>query len=355
MKRTDKKQIILRVGRQIGALCLAAVLILTALTGCTTRAERENQRVVGESGGFDVLYEELRFVTLLVKDAMAGEYGETIWTDPTETEKYRAELQERVLDKLRANYLILSTCAAYGIDTDAEEADNYANEQIQKLIEQECGGKTSKYKDYLKENRLTDHYQRFALRVSYLESVLYYTLESGGHFPYTTANIDEFVEYVLESPDYARTVHVFLRNDEGESTEQNLAEAQKITQALRAVADPAQREEVMYGYIGSTVNDDLSTVSKDGYYFTHGEMEEAYEETAFSLRVGEVSDPFACTGGYYVVMRLAPEESYVMRNSATLLAYYQSAQMGLLEESRAEACRVVLNEYGQSLDLAAME
>ena len=259
------------------------------------------------------------------------------------------------MDKLRANYMVLATCAAYGISTDSKEADNYVDRQIDQLITQECGGKTGKYKDYLKEHNLTDHYQRFALRVIYLESVLYYTLEAGKHFAYTAENIDEFVEFVLESPDYARTIHVFLRNDEGESPEQNLAEAKKITQALRAVSGTEQRQDIMNGYIGSALNDDLSMVSKDGYYFTRGEMDEIYEQNTFALQVGEVSDPFLCGNGYYVIMRLAPEAGYAMQNSSTLLKYYQSAQMGLLEESRAEACRVVLNEYGQSIDLVAME
>ena len=344
-----------RICGRAGAMALALVLMLTALAGCTSRADRENQRVIGESGGFDVLYEELRFVTLLVKDAMAGEYGADIWKNADTAEQSRAELEERVMDKLRANYMVLATCAAYGISTDSKEADNYVDRQIDQLITQECGGKTGKYKDYLKEHNLTDHYQRFALRVSYLESVLYYTLEAGKHFAYTAENIDEFVEFVLESPDYARTIHVFLRNDEGESPEQNLAEAKKITQALRAVSGTEQRQDVMNGYIGSALNDDLSMVSKDGYYFTRGEMDEIYEQNTFALQVGEVSDPFLCGNGYYVIMRLAPEAGYAMQNSSTLLKYYQSAQMGLLEESRAEACRVVLNEYGQSIDLVAME
>ena len=73
-----------RICGRAGAMALALVLMLTALAGCTSRADRENQRVIGESGGFDVLYEELRFVTLLVKDAMAGEYGADIWKTPTQ-------------------------------------------------------------------------------------------------------------------------------------------------------------------------------------------------------------------------------------------------------------------------------
>ena len=125
-------------------MALALVLMLTALAGCTSRADRENQRVIGESGGFDVLYEELRFVTLLVKDAMAGEYGADIWKNADTAEQYRAELEERVMDKLRANYMVLATCAAYGISTDSKEADNYVDRQIDQLITQECGGKTGK-------------------------------------------------------------------------------------------------------------------------------------------------------------------------------------------------------------------
>ena len=42
----------------------------------------------------------------------------------------------------------------------------------------------------------------------------------------------------------------------------------------------------MNGYIGSALNDDLSMVSKDGYYFTRGEMDEIYEQNTFCLQVG---------------------------------------------------------------------
>ena len=55
-----------------------------------------------------------------------------------------------------------------------------------------------------------------------------------------------------------------------------MATAQKISDALRAVADPHERRELMDEYIGSTINDDLMSVTGDGYYFTRGEMEEVY-------------------------------------------------------------------------------
>lgn len=339
-----------------GVLLLALILLIGATVSCSSRADRENQRVIGESAGFDVLYEELRFVTLLTKDAMELEYGEGIWDKEDTVEEHRAELEERVMNSLRSNYMILAACKAYGVDTSSDSAKNYADEQIDALIESECHGKKSEYKKYLEENNLTDNFLRFSLRVSFLESILFYTLESGEHFDYTTKNIQDFVTYATTSPDYARTIHVFLRTDEGESAEANLTEAEGMVRALRAVSGYDQRLKVMQSYVGSSKNDDLgSDVSGDGFYFTRGEMEETYEEVTFGLSIGEVSDPFAFSGGYMIVMRLEPEEDYVIRNSATLLTNYQSAQMGLLEKTYEESCRVLLNEEGMAIDLAAME
>lgn len=357
-KRKDRMETgKLRTGLcRVGALMLAVILLLGTMTGCTSTEDKEGLRVIGESAGFDVLYEELRFVTLLAKDALEQEYGEGIWNNEDTAEAHRAELEERVLDNLRANYMILATCQAYSIDTDSDEVNNYVDEQIEELIESECNGKKSEYKKYLKENNLTDHFLRFSLKVSFLESILFYTLESNKVFAYTTENIDEFITYVMNSPDYARTIHVYLKNDEGESPEANLDEAEGIVRALRAVSGYDQRLKVMQSHVGSSKNDDIgSDVSGDGFYFSHGEMEDDYEDVAFGLSIGEVSDPFEFSNGYMIIMRLKPEEDYVIQNSATLLQYYQSAQMGLMEDAKADACTVLLNELGASIDLTAME
>lgn len=344
------------------AVCLCAVMLVGQLVGCSSIDSKQSLKVVGESAGYDIRYGELRFVTLVVKDAMEGEYGSDIWTDPDKTEQYRAELEERVLDKLRANYLILAACDAYGIDTSADAAAEYADEQIDSLIESECGGKKSRYRDYLEENWLTDDFLRLSLRVSRLESGLYYTLLDNGYFTYsgydsTTGENDtpEFINYVMTSPDYAHTVHIYLRNDEGEDPAENLTDAEQIVRALRATAGYEQRLTIMNGYIGSAKNDDIGNDVGSGYYFTHGEMDEAYEQAAFSLAVGDVSDPFVFEDGYMVIMRLEPELDYVTNNVKTLMTNFQSAEMGQLEESYAEACRVLLNDYGLGLDLAAME
>lgn len=347
-----KKYALRTVAWLVTLLCLAS---MATLTGCTSAKDKQNQQIVATCNGFDIKYEELRFLTLFYKDTLANTYGKNIWDDPDTAEAYRAELEEMVKKHLNENYIILTACQAWNVDINDKAADDYAKNQIKTLIRDEFDGSTRAYRSWLKEHYMSEDYFRFSIRVSYLDSVLFNTLDRGGFLAYDYTNIDEFIEYVLTSPDYARTVHVYLRNDEGESPEENRAEAEQISRALRAVANEKQRLEIMNEYIGSVINDDLTSISDNGYYFTKGEMNEAYENAAFALEIGEVSEAFACSGGYFVVMRLAPEEEYVMLNFQTLLQNYQAAALGFIEESFRDECTVEYTEYGQSLDLLAIE
>lgn len=336
----------------LSAACLLGTL--TALSGCKSRADRENQRIIAGCNGFDVPYEELRFVTMMYKDNLASKYGKDIWNDPAKTEEHRAELEAEVKDHLRENYVILSACRERGINLESDAIDNYVEDQIDKLIQESFGGKTSEYRDWLTEQYMTDHYFRFSLKVNYCESALFYAMLDGGEFFYTKNNLEDFINYVLTGRDYARILHVYIRNEEGENPEANRQEAENITRALRAVHNPDDRLRVMSQYIGSAVNDDMDMVSKDGYYFTYGEMNKTYEKAAFALEVGDVSDPVECSGGWFVLMRLAPEENYVMKNSSTLLLNWQSARMGSIEDTYREVCGIIYNEEGLGIDLTAM-
>ena len=97
------------------------------------------------------------------------------------------------------------------------------------------------------------------------------------------------------------------------------------------------------------------TVTGDGYYFTRGEMVQAYEDASFDLAIGEVSDPVVCSGGNFVIMRLEPEEAYVQNNLKELMdAYYGVCLNNYVEEFRP-MCDVFFTEYGKTIDLLTME
>ena len=312
-----------------------------------------DRKTVATCNGYEIPYEELYFLTMFYKDSLADTYGEHIWDDPATAEEYRDELETLVADNLSQNYVVLSACRNLGIKTEGADIDKYVDREMKTL--REAFDSQKDYEAWLAEHWMTEHYMRFSIGVSYLESALYYTLLDNGMFLYSLENAADFRDYVENSGDYVRTIHVFIENVEGEEPAANLAEAKKISDALRAVEDPQARRELMSQYIGSAVNDDLLAVTGDGYYFTRGEMDEVYEEASFGLAIGEVSEPVVCSGGNFVIMRLYPDAEYIKENVEDLLDSYHGVAVGLYEEQFREECEVVFNEYGQSIDLLSLK
>lgn len=357
-RNTEKKS-----GNKRLAVIVAVVLTLAVIAGIVAvvlvsngeeykklAADRET---VATCNGYEIPYEELRFVTLFYKDMLEGKYGKGIWDDPATAEEHRAELEELVQEKLNENYVVLSTCRGLGIPTESRDMDQYVDEQI-KSLKAEFGSK-KEYREWLDEHWMTEHYMRFNIGISYLESAIYYTLLDNDLYTYRHDNIGEFLDYVEFSGDYVRTLHVYIENTEGEDPAANLARAQEISDTLQAIVDDEERRMKMSEFIGSKDNDDLQTVSGDGYYFTRREMDEAYENAAFGLEIWEVSDPVVCSGGNFIIIRLPMVEEYIIKNAQNLLNNYHSVCLSIYEDQHRPDCVVVFNEYGQSIDLVALK
>lgn len=353
MSKKKKTVTIVVVIALIVALIAGVIAVIVLSNWEQYKQYAADRKTVATCNGYDIPYEELYFLTMFYKDALASTYGADIWDDPATAEQYREELEELVSKNLTKNYLVLSACRNLGIKTQGSEIDSYVDEQIKSLRAEFSSQK--EYETWLSEHWMTEHYMRFSIGISYLESALYYTLLDNGLFRYTLDNAAEFRDYVENSGDYVRTIHVYIENVEGEDPAANLAEAQKISDALRAVADPHERRELMDEYIGSTINDDLMSVTGDGYYFTRGEMEEIYENASFDLAMGEVSAPVVCSGGNFVIMRLYPDANYIQNHVEELLNNYHGVAVGLYEEQFTEDCTVVFNDYGKSIDLLSLK
>lgn len=352
-----------RAVRMLAAV-LASVLLLCCLVGCSdqikpVQSSEQDMRVVGKCDSYEIRYEELRFVTITYKKTLEQKYGQGIWDDPTTAEKHREELEELVMENLKANYAILTGCQNLFIDIEDKEADTYVQEQIEQLVNQSeaeggFGGDFDAYLAWLAENNLTDNYLRFVYRTNYLESVLYYAAIEAELFAYSDKNYSDFLDYVLAGEEYARTIHVYIPIEDQDKKQDYFETAQGIADELQACTDDEERYALMCGHIGSVVNKDLQ-ITENGYYFTYGEMGDEYEAAAFSLGEYGVSDVVEYGGGYYVIMRMPIEELYVLMYGEQLLQYYQSAQLGLYEDNIKDNMTVEFNEYGLSLDLTQIK
>lgn len=339
---------------------VAVVLVVIGVVVAVTVANWEeyqqvaaDRQTVATCNGYEIPYEELRFVTLFYKDMLKDEYGENIWDDPASAEKYRAELEELVKENLNENYVVLSTCRNLGIPTQGSEINEYVDGQLKEIRDSFDSRKD--YKKWLDEHWMTEHYLRFSIAISYLESAIYYTLLDNDLYQYRHDNIDEFLDYVEFGGEYVRVVHVYIKNEDGDDFASNLAKAQQVSDELQAITDPDERRTKMSEFIGSAINEDLYSVSTDGYYFTRGEMDEDYENAAFDLDIGDVSNPVVCSGGNFVLMRLPLEEEYIIKNAQKLLNNYHSVALGIYEDQFRPDCIVHFNEYGSGIDLVALQ
>ena len=143
-KWTKKKKIALGIV-SAGVLATVVGLILVFVFDLgpirPIKSTKEEARVIGECAGYEVRYEELRYIVNIHKGSLDEKYGNeySALSDEDKAE-YEKELKAIVLRELENNYVILSLCEKYGVDTDSKEVKKHVNESIEDLVK-ELGGK----------------------------------------------------------------------------------------------------------------------------------------------------------------------------------------------------------------------
>ena len=323
------------------ALILVLVLICTAVVGCSAE-KRRMEKVIGSCAGFDVLYEELRYVTLTYKDLMENTYGEGIWDTPEGAAQYRAELEETVWRVMLNNYAVLAACTAHG-GNPAEDMKNAAiTGAVDSLIEeaiQACGGKDA-FENELKLTYMTENFLRFTLTVAQLENELYYVLTDD--LGIIENNTDEFMTW-LEDGNCVYVQHIFISNDAGEDKAANRAKAEDVRRQLLEGTDISD-------LVGTSVNEDLQNVSP--YYVVRDVYTKQLEEAAFSLaNAGDVSEVIDTGDGYYVMVRIPDDTPTLLAKVPSLLTSYQWARVEAIVDTYKPELKIELNEYGAEIDL----
>ena len=341
----------------VAALVLSVVFVIVPAVN-NYKTKTFEQTAVGSCAGYDIPYEELRYVANHYCAYLEQVHGEGIWDTDTPDEKHVKELESLVMENLNSTYAVYKLCEHLNVPTESKEINAYVDKKMTELKNSgSFGGDSKKFNAWLKENHMTEHLLEVTLKGAYLESLaLNAMIEAGQQVVYSTDNLDEFLNYVEQSPDYARTLHVFIANKQGESKPSADAtrRAKEISDSLRGATDFDERFDLLKTYI-QTDSNDYQMTTLDGYYFTKDEMDEAYEKATFDLAIGDVSDPVVTEDGVYVIMRLRPESTYIMTNHQTLLQNYQGAVLGRTIETFRGQYAAELNDYGKSLSLWALE
>ena len=327
------------------SLLLALLMLGTLLVGCSSSTKQE-QAVIGTCAGFDVLYEELRYVTLTYKDILEGTYGEGIWDDPTTAEEHREELETIVWSMMLNNYAVLATCLEYGMlreDMYSDTINDAVDQQIADTID-EFGSKSA-FRQELQAMHMTENFLRFCLRVAYLENELKYILTTDLGFIETDPR--PFLEW-LRGGNVVYVQHIQIKNDPGDDVEANRAKAEEIR--LQILNGEARIED----FVGTKVNEDLKNITP--YFLVRDVYVEELEDAAFALREsGDVSEVVDTGDSFYLLVRMEYDEVELERQADDLLSSYQWAIAEEISMAKKEELKIELNEYGKTLDLLTLK
>ena len=349
---------------KILAIVLLIVLCALSFTSCKSSPIKTGwaaRATVGTVGDYEIAYEEIYYLASNYIKLLDAEYGDDASTsneiitvvDENGSERsvelseyYYERLLDLISENITFNYAVLTLAKSQGLSIDDEDIKEEIQERLDLHIENKFEGKRSVYKVDLENNHITDSLFRFTIGVD----ILYERLQS--EYLENDANdlSDNEIKAAIKE-EFIRTWHVMIIRDE----DADIDTAREVLEKINS------GESSMYKMIGSKYNSDFMNTTLDGYYFTKGGMDKAYEEAAYALEVGEISDIVTAMGKdnytgntvpcYYIIQRLSMESAYIDQHFEALKAdYIESVVYDKVEEQESKLSFVSNDRY-DSLDL----
>ena len=347
------------IGVAFASAIVFGILVVAMRLGGVRPIRRTEQEavVVGECAGYEVRYDELRFITITCRSPLEAKYGKYDTLGEAEKSAFEAELEAKVLDTIENNYAVFALANEYEINTNSHDIEKKVQEKIELFVEQNYEGDFDLYKNALSEMGLSDAFFRLVQKVDCIEELLLEKLESEKiGVEYGVENITEFTDYVMTSGDYVRTIHVFYPKAlQHIDTSDSKQRAEDAAEMLKAIVGGEARYSAMRSAIGEAPFVPGISMTSDGIYFTYGQMGDAYESAAFALDIYGVSDVVETADGYYVIMRLEPELETVRRKAGELLSQYQYAVIKKAIDGQKQKIEFAPNEAFDALSLVEIK
>ena len=281
-------------------------------------------------GDVKISYGLYRYYYRNIADSMAGEDGDYFKNNPDKL----AELEERAIEqcKVVASYYLMAQKAGYTLPDEKELEEAFVEyvKTYEPMYPLYYGVSLA---DYLKQSYMTlSTYKTMFVVNEYLGEPIYNYLsdEKNGMLDLSQQALEKALE------EYRCVKHILVGYSDGLKDEEALALARDLAKQLREGGDI---DALMKEY-----SNDYQQDGQNAYTFTYGEMVKEFEDTAFSMEVGQVSDPVKSTYGYHVIVRLEIDkeafEKAQFKEIAVSNAFtaFVEGQNGTLLEAFEEQC-----------------
>ncbi len=279
---------------------IAGLISMSLLVGCATD---KLGKTVATVNGENITYGEYLKKFAFQKYMIDSTYGKEIWNEKVPAEQSITKQETtlikdftlRLVDSIIQEELLSQEAKKQSLKIDESELKNNVD-QWKNSITKDTTAKEYYEKNGITEEVVTDVFKE-QMNISALEAN--YTKNN----PVTQAEIDKY--YNEHKSEYTnaqvKASHIIIKtqNDDGTEMSQDKVDSAKkqideIYKKIKAGEDFAKLAKQYSQDASKDAGGDLG-------FFSKGQMVKEFEEVAFSMKVGEVSEPFKTKYGYHVV------------------------------------------------------
>lgn len=320
----------MKTATRFAAVCIAGTLLLSA-TSCDKKkvleSSKEEQTVVMTVAGHDVPMEIYRYIALNYKSTYESGKTADIWLGESGS-ALLDELDSDVKESVVYLYATLAMCDEYDIHAD----DSYITDSLDIVMDSiydEYDYDYEVYADTIAQYHMNDGVYRFIMRNDLLSEELLNAMISRGEIP----TDEDTLRAIFDGDDFIRVKQILIASDNGKTDEENLETAEGLLERVKNGED--------FDTLVQQYGEDLYMFNNDnGYYFAKGRLDTAFEDAAFELEIGEVSEIIETSAGYSIIKRYEKDSSYIDENFDDLCNDYIDGCYNIALETFAETLTV---------------
>ncbi|NLJ57789.1 MAG: hypothetical protein GX339_02980 [Tissierellia bacterium] len=299
---------------------LVALLSILILTACSENGTKlvEEKDIMATVNGKAILQEEFDKAISYYKDYVEYLYGEDAWESEARAGlTYKQYYEDSVMDDMIYRLLLLDAAEKEGITATEEEVQAQLD-SFKVYFQNE-----EEYKSYLTQSGMTEENIKEELSNDIL--INHFLLLKTENLSPTDEEFKALFDE-LRMNTQVRASHILVNTEE---------EALTVSERSNNGEDFADLARELSVDTGSSEN------GGDLDYFSYAQMVKPFSEAAFSMEIGEISEPVESEFGYHIIKvtdKIVDEEKTVETEKDWLIAYYKDAKIKeLLDKLETEA------------------
>ncbi len=322
--------------KKVIAFLLAVLIVIPFTVSCD-----KDSKTALTAGGFDVPYHLFRYIVVNARYDIEKEYGENVWKSD-KADGAKAELEKNIKDAIADLYTFCALGADFDLKWDSEVIAAEADQEYAAIR-----GEYDSDKDFekaLEELAMTKDTLIFLTSNTILKDSVYSAMITADeHF-----DDDDYFTSIFEGDEFIRVKQILVGGDNAGTDEANLKKAREIKEQLDSGAD--------FDKLCREYNNDLFMFENDdGYYIMRGTRNFEFEEAAFSLNVGEVSDIVKTDAGYSIIKRYEKDPDYISDNFTSLKDEYYESKFSIMYESKYESVYSSISSFTENYDITTLD